>query len=189
MDGIGLGEYRKAVVSSPIQISPADDPRPVDGFMLQPKLKAEGETITATAAVAGGDWQEGSFELSGGCAPRHKEGSRKELATFGGTVEEEVRGHREQSPKTSSRNNGWATPTQLLEKLNEQGFRCAITGRELTPPTCEPDHIISRANGGSDTIDNLQWIHVSVNRAKGSAELSEFVAMCCDVADWTRRKD
>ena len=67
---------------------------------------------------------------------------------------------------------------KLYKKLEQTKFKCALTGMDLAPESFELDHIIPMEDGGKDTIDNLQFVHPLVNRAKGTMPQSQFVAMC-----------
>ena len=75
----------------------------------------------------------------------------------------------------------------LLKMLEQQQGRCAMSGRELTPENCTLDHIEPRAMGGADGFGNLQLVTEETNKAKGTLTRDEFVRLCCDVADWSRR--
>lgn len=101
-----------------------------------------------------------------------------------GCMGEEVRDGGVQSPEAS----GSITQAGLLAKLKQQQYRCALTGRELTPDTAALDHIEPKSLGNNDTLDNVHWVYGEVNKAKGTMELGAFIAMCCEVADWTRRQ-
>lgn len=66
--------------------------------------------------------------------------------------------------------------TTLSKKLRfrvfkRDGFVCQYCGR--TPPnvTLECDHIIARASGGADDIDNLTTACIDCNRGKGAESL------------------
>ena len=76
------------------------------------------------------------------------------------------------------------TGKDLTAMLQAQGYRCALTGRELTPKTATLDHKIPVSKSGTHTLDNLWIIEHSVNRAKGVLTVDEFVAICLDVAKW-----
>ena len=69
----------------------------------------------------------------------------------------------------------------LLKLIESQDYRCALTGRELTPETAALDHKQPRADGGENEPDNLWWVHQDVNRAKGTMAVEAFVDMCRDV--------
>jgi hypothetical protein len=71
--------------------------------------------------------------------------------------------------------------TQLLSLLKQQDYRCAVTGRELTPALATVDHRIPLGRGGDHSIANLWIVHKDVNRAKGSMMMEEFIALCRDV--------
>lgn len=80
------------------------------------------------------------------------------------------------------------TRSELMTILERQSFRCALSGIQLTPETACADHVRSLAEGGTDAADNCQVLDVQVNRAKGTMSSEEFVALCCEVADYCRRK-
>lgn len=64
-----------------------------------------------------------------------------------------------------------------------QGGRCAYTGDELAPGVnASLDHRVPRSRGGADTLENLQWVTLDVNRAKNALPEETFIAMCQRVA-------
>lgn len=73
-------------------------------------------------------------------------------------------------------------PSELLRLLNEQGHRCALTGRELTPQNASLDHVLAVKNGGAHDIQNVQLVIKQANRMKGTMTMEEFVSICTDVA-------
>lgn len=79
-----------------------------------------------------------------------------------------------------------ATASGLKQVLEQQEYRCALSGRPLTPEDAELDHKIAISNGGTNLIDNLQWLNSQVNRAKGTMSQENFILMCRRVAEWTR---
>ena len=74
------------------------------------------------------------------------------------------------------------TRSDLQNKLQQQEFKCALTGLPLTPQTAWLDHIDAKAVGGCDDRDNVQIVLATVNRAKTTMTQSQFVAMCHAVA-------
>lgn len=75
---------------------------------------------------------------------------------------------------------------QLLELLERQQYRCALTGIELTPETSSLDHMLPVSRGGSHGIDNVQIILQRVNAAKGTMTNEEFIETCRLVAEHCR---
>ena len=71
---------------------------------------------------------------------------------------------------------------KIMEMIEEQNFRCALSDRKLTPETASLDHIIPLSRGGTHEIDNLWVVEHLVNSAKGTMTVDEFIAMCRDVA-------
>ena len=72
----------------------------------------------------------------------------------------------------------FVTAKQLEKKLEDQKFKCALTGIELTPALSSLDHVDPKAMGGEDDERNLQIVLPCVNKAKGTMSQSQFVAMC-----------
>ena len=70
----------------------------------------------------------------------------------------------------------------LLALLESQGYLCALTGVRLEITTAELDHKIPVCRGGTNDLSNLQWIHKSINRAKGTMTNEEFIEACLRVA-------
>lgn len=73
----------------------------------------------------------------------------------------------------------------VLRLLEAQQYRCALTGRSLTPQTAALDHVIPVRFGGQHAIENAQVLHKDVNRAKGSLTNEEFIGMCREVVRWS----
>lgn len=69
----------------------------------------------------------------------------------------------------------------ILRLVKQQQYRCALTGRELTPETAALDHIVPVSRGGEHCIENAQVLHKEVNRAKGTLTNEEFIALCREV--------
>lgn len=70
---------------------------------------------------------------------------------------------------------------QLLDLLERQQYKCASTGRDLTPATAILDHIVPVQKGGTNGIENVQIVHVDVNKAKNTLTQDEFVSLCREV--------
>jgi hypothetical protein len=75
-----------------------------------------------------------------------------------------------------------ASATALRTILEMQDYKCALSGKRLTPEIAVLDHKIPLSRGGTNDASNLQWLDKEVNRAKGSMDCDEFVAMCKAVA-------
>lgn len=85
--------------------------------------------------------------------------------------------------KTKAMNKGVQIEAGDLRKLLEvQGYKCALSGVRLEPKSSELDHKIPLSRGGTNKLGNLQWLERNVNRAKGSMDNEEFIAMCKQVA-------
>lgn len=76
------------------------------------------------------------------------------------------------------------TAPEIRRLLKSQEYRCALTGRELTPQTASIDHRQPLARGGSLASSNVQIVHIEANAAKGNLPLDDFVQLCREVVAW-----
>jgi hypothetical protein len=82
-------------------------------------------------------------------------------------------------PKADAvRPSGRVTAANVLRLLEYQEYRCALTGRALTPETASLDHIMPVRCGGEHVIENAQVLHKDVNRAKSTMTTEEFIELC-----------
>lgn len=75
------------------------------------------------------------------------------------------------------------TTKDLARIWKRQRGRCALSGRRLDR-SAEVDHIFPRSRGGTDALENLQWLSREVNRAKREMIEADFIAMCQEIAGW-----
>jgi len=73
------------------------------------------------------------------------------------------------------------TAKSLMQLVERQKYRCALSGRALTPDCASLDHKMPLAKGGKHAMSNLWVLHRDVNAAKGTMTVNEFVAICRDV--------
>ena len=73
------------------------------------------------------------------------------------------------------------TSNDLVALVEQQDFKCALTGRPLTPDIASVDHVVPLARGGGNSIGNLAVVHADANTAKGTMTRDEFVQMCREV--------
>lgn len=74
--------------------------------------------------------------------------------------------------------NKRATKAQLLSLVEKQRYLCATCGTFLSPEIAEIDHVIPRVDGGGHEVENLQWLCVRCNRAKGTMRHGQFLELC-----------
>lgn len=82
------------------------------------------------------------------------------------------------------------TAGQVLQLVEQQEFRCALSGQELTPETASLDHILPLSRGGAHALENLWVVDHQVNAAKGTLTADEFLELCRKVvahADRSKR--
>ncbi len=75
-----------------------------------------------------------------------------------------------------------ASTSELASLWKKQRGKCALTGRRMDR-TAQLDHIIAKARGGSDRVDNLRWLCAEVNLAKRELSDSAFFTLCRDVME------
>jgi len=80
------------------------------------------------------------------------------------------------------------TAKRLMQLIETQGYRCALSGRPLTPETASIDHIVPVARGGTHDMSNVWIVDHRVNLAKGVMTTEEFVAMCREVVEYQNGK-
>ena len=68
-----------------------------------------------------------------------------------------------------------------LAKLwkDQRGF-CGLTGRKMDK-SAHLDHIVPKAKGGGDDIQNLRWVCMEANLAKRDILDTDFIKLCMDV--------
>lgn len=74
------------------------------------------------------------------------------------------------------------TAKALLMLIEDQHYRCALSGVPLDPENAAIDHIIPVSRGGSHDMTNLQVLHENVNVSKRNMMPEEFIEMCVNVA-------
>ncbi len=70
---------------------------------------------------------------------------------------------------------------EILELLETQGYRCALSGRALAPDFAALDHVMPVSRGGAHEIENAQVLDKTVNRAKHTLTNDEFIQLCREV--------
>lgn len=85
------------------------------------------------------------------------------------------------SETESPRPSGPVTTANVLRLLAWQKYRCALTGRTLTPETASLDHIVPVRSGGEHRIENTQVLHKDVNKAKTTMTSAKFIQLCVEV--------
>lgn len=79
------------------------------------------------------------------------------------------------------------TAKMIREMIERQNYRCALSGRTLTPETASLDHIHPLGRGGAHSPDNVWIVDQQVNTAKGVLTPVEFLQMCQDVVGAQRQ--
>jgi 5-methylcytosine-specific restriction endonuclease McrA len=92
------------------------------------------------------------------------------------------------SKEKESRAEGVSTGN-ILELVERQECRCALTGRKLEPEAASLDHIVPLTQGGKHVMQNVQILHRDVNRAKGVLTNEQFIALCREVAAWAETEN
>ena len=67
----------------------------------------------------------------------------------------------------------------IRELWHRQKGLCAYTGEKLVlGETATLDHRQPKSRGGSNRVDNLQWVSARINEFKGSRTHEEFLDLC-----------
>jgi 5-methylcytosine-specific restriction endonuclease McrA len=82
--------------------------------------------------------------------------------------------------RTGSMKNG----TAIKDLLQQQGFLCVYTGEPLIPGVnASLDHKTPISRGGTNSIDNLQWVTTRINSFKNYLTHVEFVTLCSLISE------
>lgn len=80
-----------------------------------------------------------------------------------------------------------ATTKQIASLWKKQKGLCALTGKKLDR-TSQLDHILPKAKGGTDYIENLQWLSQEANLAKRDLTDEQFISLCASVMNWIGKR-
>lgn len=111
------------------------------------------------------------------------------LASMGQETSERREPLHPKSTEDMVKPEGTVSTDNVLRLLEYQQYRCALTGRELTPDTAALDHIIPIRCNGEHVIENTQVLHKEVNRSKGSLTNEEFKQMCVEIVEHMKRQN
>jgi len=70
------------------------------------------------------------------------------------------------------------TAKRIRRLVELQGFRCAMTGLELTPEDANLDHVVPIAAGGKHVMQNVQVVHKVINQMKSTLPKDAFIEWC-----------
>jgi 5-methylcytosine-specific restriction endonuclease McrA len=90
---------------------------------------------------------------------------------------DQCNGRRHLTPRPKGR----ISPSEILRIVERQDYRCALTGRLLTPITASLDRIVPVSRGGQHDVANAQVLHKEINKAKGTLAIEEFIQLCREV--------
>lgn len=88
---------------------------------------------------------------------------------------------RRREAKAQRRRQERLTLNGIVTLIESQQYRCALSGRLLTPEDAALDHILALSRGGRHEIANAQVLHKDINRAKGTLTNEEFITLCREV--------
>jgi len=73
----------------------------------------------------------------------------------------------------------------LIEVWQAQNGECTLCGDKLKYNSdTHIDHIISKKQGGSDNIENFQFVCAKCNYAKRDLSIKEFLILCLKISNW-----
>lgn len=94
----------------------------------------------------------------------------------------------------SKKTDSSLTVAQLIGKIAEQNYKCALSGIELTcirdrGNTILTNASIDRINAGKEyNYDNIQIVCRAINSFRGDMEINEFINWCNKVTTYALRK-
>lgn len=115
-------------------------------------------------------------EVKGGCSTRErvaKEGNA-------GCVRSPMESRKQRNLEAKQRLQ--INREQLVKLIEDQEYKCRLSGIELTPNTASLDHVIPVSKGGEHVVSNVAWVHSEINRMKGQLSVDEFISLCVKVA-------
>lgn len=77
--------------------------------------------------------------------------------------------------------------SDIWKMLEAQMYKCALSGRDLTPEEAAMDHKTPIGRDGLHDVSNVWIVHQDVNLAKGTMTAEEFIRLCRDVVAWADR--
>ena len=86
------------------------------------------------------------------------------------------------------------TPTQLIGKIAEQDYKCALSGIELTcvhirGKTILTNASIDRINAGKEyNYENVQLVCRAINSFRGDMTVEEFIYWCTQVTNYASKE-
>ena len=81
----------------------------------------------------------------------------------------------------ADKNNKVAGIVELRSILEDQDYKCALTGEELTPENTAFDHKNPLSQGGSSEKENLHAVIKQANVSKSDMSMKEYVDICAKV--------
>lgn len=121
-------------------------------------------------------------------SPKQEPSDKPELDGRSGRETVLAMGGVELNRTTNANKSTRVTEKRILERLEEQGYLCFLTGRTLVPENSAIDHLIPVSEGGRHEMENIAIVHADVNRAKNTMSLRDFIELCQAVIDWHHKK-
>ena len=74
------------------------------------------------------------------------------------------------------------TAKRIRQLIEDQQYRCAMTGIELSPDDANLDHIVPISAGGEHVMGNVQVVHRVINQMKSTLPKDDFINWCRKIA-------
>ncbi len=73
---------------------------------------------------------------------------------------------------------------RLRQLIDQQDYKCGLSGVDLSPQCSSLDHRRPLSLGGKHAMQNVEWVHPIINKMKGTLTREEFILWCSRVAQW-----
>jgi hypothetical protein len=168
---------------------PPDAPRPLGtrsplhGPGLAKHCKPGATRLHPSTPTEADDMERSGTEHEGiaGQSGSLPDAGRHDMAILGPSRAQCESAIRQESKAACAVPHGPVSTANVLRLLEGQRYRCALTGRPLTPDSASLDHIVPVRCGGEHVVENTQVLHRGVNRAKSTMTNEEFLQLCREV--------
>jgi hypothetical protein len=80
--------------------------------------------------------------------------------------------------------------SDIYKLLLKQEYKCKITGLDINITDVKNTASLDRIDSGKGYIkSNIQWVHIDINKAKGSLSMKEYIDQCKLVVEFNSKSN